>query len=235
MGTLAIIVAKLSMIFKRFIGFLPLLTGLLTVCASHAQEYNYIHYDVKDGLAGSTVFDLCQDKDGFIWFATEAGISRFDGTHFKNFTTTDGLPETEIIKLFADSKGRIWMAPFKNNICYYYNGKIHNQENDPVLKKIKLVSVVGILQESADHNIGIMSDKDLVILRSDTLINVFSAHLEGHNYTLLRPNPLGKGFQLNMEDSCFTISDGLIKNISCAIVGRDVVLNKKLQQFRNSL
>ena len=235
MSTLAIIEAKLSMIFKRLIGFLPLLTGLLTACTSHAQEYNYIHYDVKDGLAGSTVFDLCQDKDGFIWFATEAGISRFDGTHFKNFTTTDGLPETEIIKLFADSKGRIWMAPFKNNICYYYNGKIHNQENDPLLKKIKLVSVVGVLQESTDHNIAFMSDKDLIILRSDTLINVFSARVGMHNYSLLRPNPLGNGFQLNLDDSCFTITDGLIKNVSCAAVGRDVVLNKNLQQFRNSL
>ena len=100
MGILAIIAAELSMIIKRYIGALLIFTGLLTARTSHAQEYNYIHYDVKDGLAGSTVYDECQDKDGFIWFATEAGISRFDGTHFKNFTTTDGLPETEIIKLF---------------------------------------------------------------------------------------------------------------------------------------
>ncbi len=142
MGTLAIIAVQLSMIFKRFIGTLLLVTGLLTVCSSYAQEYTFIHYDVKDGLAGSTVYDLCQDKDGFIWFATEAGISRFDGIHFKNFTTTDGLPETEILKLFADSKGRIWMAPFKNTICYYYNGTIYNQENDPLLKKVTVSSVV---------------------------------------------------------------------------------------------
>ena len=94
MGTLAIIADRLSMIFKRFIGSFLLVSGLLTVCTSYAQEYNYIHYDVKDGLAGSTIYDLCQDKDGFIWFATEAGISRFDGIHFKNFTTTVGLPET---------------------------------------------------------------------------------------------------------------------------------------------
>src|SRR5215813_3383542 len=113
-----------------------LLLCLLTGAASMAQEHSYINYDVKDGLAGSTVYDLCQDKFGFIWFATEAGVSRFDGSHFKNFTTADGLPETEIIKLFPDSKGRVWMSPFKNSICYYYEGKIYNQENDSLLKAI---------------------------------------------------------------------------------------------------
>jgi hypothetical protein len=127
------------------------------------------------------------------------------------------------------------MAPFKNNICYYYNGKIYNQENDPVLKKIKLVSVVNRLQESADHNIAFVSEKDLIILRADTLVNVFSDYLEKHNFSLLRPNPLGKGFQLNLEDSCFIITDGVIKDVSCTTVGKDVVTNKDLQQFRNSL
>jgi ligand-binding sensor domain-containing protein len=235
MRTLAIIDAKLSMIINRFIGFLPLLTGLLTVCPTHAQEYNYIQYDVKDGLASSTVFDLCQDKDGFIWFATEAGISRFDGTHFKNFTTTDGLPETEIIKLFADSKGRIWMAPFKNSICYYYNGKIHNQENDPVLKKITLVSVLGVIMESADHDIAFKSDKDLVILHADTVINVLSSRLQGYNQHNLRPSPLGKGFQLKLGDSCFITTDDKLKNIPCSLVDRHITFHKKLQQFRTSL
>src|SRR5215471_357962 len=76
------------------------LSGLITLLSSislYGQEYSYVHYDVKDGLAGSTVYDVTQDKDGFLWFATEAGISRFDGTHFKNFTTEDGLPSAEIL------------------------------------------------------------------------------------------------------------------------------------------
>lgn len=238
MGIPAIIVAELSMIIKRFIACLLFLTGLLTVCTSHAQEYNYIHYDVKDGLAGSTVFDLCQDKDGFIWFATEAGISRFDGTHFKNFTTTDGLPETEIIKLFADSKGRIWMAPFKSNICYYYKGKIHNQENDPVLKKIRLVSVINVLQESVDHNIVLCSDKDLITIRSDSIIDNFSYKILNRvDHFMVRPSPLKKGFQLNIygPDSCYVMVDGTLKWAPCSLVGKDLTLDKDLQQFRDKL
>jgi two-component sensor histidine kinase len=234
MSTLAIIEAKLSMIFKRFIGFLPLLTGLLTVCASHAQEYNYIHYDVKDGLAGSTVYDICQDKDGFIWFATEAGISRFDGTYFKNFTTTDGLPETEILKLVADSKGRIWMIPFKNNICYYYKGKIHNQENDSALKKIHLSSIISLMYESIDQAISLNTDKELIILGPDNKIQVNIKKVDGNHY-FLQPNPIGKGFQLNLNDTCFIINDGKMNKVSCSAVGKGLNLNKNLQKFRKKL
>src|SRR4051812_14247018 len=163
MRTPVFIAVELSMITKRTIQTLLFIVGLITVCTSYAQEYNFIQYDVKDGLAGSTVYDLCQDKDGFIWFATEAGISRFDGTQFKNFTTSDGLPETEILKLFADSKGRIWMAPFKNNVCYYYNGQIHNQTNDSVLKRINLSSVIDIFHESSDQDIGFYAGNTLTI------------------------------------------------------------------------
>jgi ligand-binding sensor domain-containing protein len=50
------------------------------------------------------VFCAAQDKEGFMWFGTESGLSRFDGVHFKNFTTEDGLPDNEIIGIFCDSK-----------------------------------------------------------------------------------------------------------------------------------
>ena len=104
----------------------------------HAQEYSYIHYDAKNGLADNYVYHAVQDHDGFLWFATEIGVSRFDGTKFVNFTTADGLPDNEILKLFVDSKNRVWMMPFKNSLCYYYKNKIYNATNDSLLSKIKL-------------------------------------------------------------------------------------------------
>src|ERR1700743_2901646 len=104
---------------------------------SFSQEHGYTHYDISDGLAGSTVYCITQDKDGFLWIGTETGVSRFDGTHFQNFTTQDGLPDIEEIQMYGDSKGRVWMAPFRQSICYYYKGKFHNPENDSLLRLIK--------------------------------------------------------------------------------------------------
>src|SRR4051812_47095116 len=84
--------------------------ALLCIHYSYAQEYSYTQYNIKEGLAGSTVYCSVQDKDGFMWFGTETGLSRFDGTSFKNYTTADGLTDNEILKMFCDSKGRLWLS-----------------------------------------------------------------------------------------------------------------------------
>ena len=62
-----------------------------------AQDYSYRHYDIEQGLANSTVYCMLQDKQGFLWFGTETGVSRFDGTHFKNFTSVHGLPDNQVL------------------------------------------------------------------------------------------------------------------------------------------
>ena len=132
---------------------LALLMLFIIPYSSFSQEYSYTHYDISQGLAGSTVYCITQDKDGFIWTGTETGVSRFDGTHFKNFTTADGLPDIEILQMFGDSRGRVWMAPFRNAICYSYKGRIFNQENDSLLSKIHLRENIQNFAEDAQGNI----------------------------------------------------------------------------------
>jgi ligand-binding sensor domain-containing protein len=124
---------------------------------------------MKDGLAGSVVYDVLQDKEGFMWFATENGLSRFDGKDFKTFTTNDGLPDNEILKLFLDSKGRLWIMPFKASICYYFKGKIHNKRNDSLVSKIKLISYAADMAEDKNGNLFFM-DGDVwhKVLKSQT-------------------------------------------------------------------
>ena len=86
-----------------------------------AQSYSSVHYDTKDGLPSSTVYDITQDKDGFIWFGTENGLCRFDGKNFKTFTTKDGLPDNSILKVHGDNSGRVYFTPFTHSLHYYQN------------------------------------------------------------------------------------------------------------------
>jgi ligand-binding sensor domain-containing protein len=139
------------------------------------QEYGYKHYDNRDGLAGSTVYCMTQDKDGFLWFGTEVGLCRFDGTHFKTFTREDGLPDNEIVQLFADSKGRIWMSPFKKSICYYYKGKIHTPENDPVLKQFRIDDYMIRFAEDNAGNILMHEFKKLHLLDVSDRVTVIDS------------------------------------------------------------
>jgi ligand-binding sensor domain-containing protein len=76
------------------------------------------HLTVKEGMAGSTVYMIAQDKLGFIWLGTEAGLSRFNGSTFENFTTEDGLPDNEVLNIFSALDGRIWVQCFKNDVSY---------------------------------------------------------------------------------------------------------------------
>lgn len=149
------------------------LTGLLLLCLSHScfsQEFSYTHYDITDGLAGSVVYCITQDADGFIWTGTETGVSRFDGTHFKNFSGSDGLPDIEVLNMFGDSKGRVWMAPFRKSVCFYYKDSIHNQDNDSVLHRIRLNGNVENFAENAAGDILVQERTALHLVKADGAI-----------------------------------------------------------------
>ncbi|HET6254681.1 MAG TPA: histidine kinase [Puia sp.] len=167
---------------KRYIFALWLIRSLMPVVA-HAQEYSYTHYDITEGLAGSTVYALAQDKDGFLWASTETGVSRFDGTHFRNFTAADGLPDIEVLQLFGDSKGRVWMAPFKRSVCYYYRGRIHNQDNDSMLSSIHLGSTVQAFMEDSAGNL---------LIEENSAIHVVTPDGKVRNYDSIGGRPINE-------------------------------------------
>ncbi len=91
------------------------------------------NFNVKDGLANATVYAAVQDKDGFIWFSTPTGVSKFDGKRFRNYAKKDGLTDNDVVKLTADSKGRVWFFTLNGKPSFYYNNIIHNEENDTTL------------------------------------------------------------------------------------------------------
>ena len=99
---------------------------LLTSLLVEAQELAYRNFTIADGLPSNTVYDICQDDEGYMWFATENGLSRYDGEHFKNFTIMDGLPDTEVLSFFKDSRKRIWFSTLNGKIGYLEKGKFHN-------------------------------------------------------------------------------------------------------------
>ena len=89
-----------------------------------AQSPAFRHYTTDDGLLSSEVYFIIQDKKGYIWFATDMGVSRFDGYHFKNFDIQKGLPSNTIFEIYEDYKGRIWFSSFSGELSYYYNDTI---------------------------------------------------------------------------------------------------------------
>src|SRR5262245_61933294 len=48
-------------------------------------------FGVADGLAHASVRRIVTDSSGFVWFCTDAGLSRFDGSGFVSYGMADGL------------------------------------------------------------------------------------------------------------------------------------------------
>jgi hypothetical protein len=106
---------------------LLLLTALALPC--FGQHFPVTHFTKKDGLPGNMVYQVYRDRLGFLWFATDKGVARYNGIRFETFTTSDGLTDNDVINLFEDHYGRIWLNCFKGNLCYYKDGKIHSAAN----------------------------------------------------------------------------------------------------------
>ena len=92
-----------------------------------AQEnLSFKKISTKEGLSQSSVIDIIQDKDGFLWFGTRDGLNRYDGNSFKTyyhrFENQESLSNNWITSLLQDRQGGIW-AGTRNGLNYYDSKK----------------------------------------------------------------------------------------------------------------
>lgn len=80
---------------------------------------------MKDGLPSSEVYNVMQDSKGYIWFCTDAGVSRFDGYSFRNYSSSNGLKDNTVFGSCEDRKGRIWFRTMSGRLFYYKNDSIY--------------------------------------------------------------------------------------------------------------
>ena len=77
---------------------------------TNAQQFSFIHHSIEDGLAQSQVRAIAQDHQGYLWFATMGGVSRFDGTRFYNYSTEQGLVDNQINCIYTAANQDIWFG-----------------------------------------------------------------------------------------------------------------------------
>ncbi len=71
-------------------------------------------YSIKDGLSQAVVNSISQDDKGWMWFATDDGLNRFDGYAFTVFKFDKSGPnqfhDNFVQRIFKDSQGRLWVS-----------------------------------------------------------------------------------------------------------------------------
>lgn len=87
---------------------------ILAALPLHAQ--NNVHYyfrtlDIRNGLSQNTVYQILQDRNGFMWFGTKDGLNRYDGMSFRVYKKENsGLGKNFITALYEDREGNIWIG-----------------------------------------------------------------------------------------------------------------------------
>jgi ligand-binding sensor domain-containing protein len=122
------------------------------------------HFSTKNGLPSNNCYYSLQDSKGYIWIATDAGVSRFDGKVFENFSIDDGLPDNQILQLKEDRSGKIWFLALNGQISYFYNGKIYNQGNSQLLRLLRFNSIVVSFLQDSKGRIWFGTNKNLLVM-----------------------------------------------------------------------
>ncbi|MEP2651184.1 MAG: two-component regulator propeller domain-containing protein, partial [Paraglaciecola sp.] len=96
--------------------------GLNVLTPALASNNVFLKYSKSDGLAQNTVTDIVEDKQGFLWFSTFEGVSRFDGYDFKTYKHSPNdkysLPDDFTKKMLVDYQGILWIGT-RNGLAKY--------------------------------------------------------------------------------------------------------------------
>src|SRR6187402_2335901 len=103
---------------------LPWLLSLLIAHSAFTQpQINFTAINSNDGLSSNTVNKIIKDKFGLMWFATDDGLNKFDGTKFTIYRNkpndTTSLQSNEILSLYEDQAGILWIGTSGGTLSQY--------------------------------------------------------------------------------------------------------------------
>ena len=109
--------------------FIPVILLSNDNTLSAGYNFHFSHLGVEHGLSQSTVFNIFQDSDGYLWFGTQNGVNKYDGYEFKAYKNEVNNPESlsdgYINAIHEDKNKNIWIGTRNGLNCMdYATGKI---------------------------------------------------------------------------------------------------------------
>ena len=188
--------------FRRNSIFCAILIGAFVISSNflafgQSAAIKFTRLTNQDGLSQSTVNGIVKDKYGFMWFATEDGLNRYDGYKFKIYRNNPNDPTSiksnYIQSLYEDRLGNIWAGTL-GSLCLY-NRKSDSfstflvDEKDPTTISNKSVTAIfedkiGNLWVGTSYNLNLVDrktrkvkrfasvDKDATTLSSNSILSI---------------------------------------------------------------
>ena len=89
------------------------------------DQYVHTSWKIRDGFAKSTIHAIAQTPDGYLWLATDSGLSRFDGVRSAPWPAPPGqdLPSRQVLRLLAARDGTLWVGT-SNGLASLKDGRL---------------------------------------------------------------------------------------------------------------
>jgi signal transduction histidine kinase/ligand-binding sensor domain-containing protein len=115
-------------------------------------SYVLRQWTMDSGLPQSSVNDIIQTADQYLWLATFGGLVRFDGVSFTVFdrSNTPGLRSDRILGLYETSDGAIWMSTeagfhrFYNEVATLFSFKAESRVVSPIMVRSDRAGVLWV-------------------------------------------------------------------------------------------
>jgi signal transduction histidine kinase len=218
-----------------------LLIFVTTCCKVFSQQKNFRvnYYTTENGLPSNGIKGLQWDEQsGFLWTATEAGVSRFNGLDFSNFTieNTPFIEAERMLFLVKNNSGKIYTADQSGNILTIKNNTIlpyrrYSEMMEPLLNKRFTISISDTFFNDRSKYRSTMPFNllyDHTLPTSDTSAYIIHTN-KIYSFSMGMPEPIPypdstliaiSAFKLN--DNCFFLNkDGVIQGLN-----HDPALNK---------
>ena len=161
-------------------------------------------------MEGVDVFDILEDKLGYIWLATQNGLVRYDGYDFKRhyYNPNDSATIQSIViwSLHEDRKGHLWIGCLEN--LYRY---------DPVTESFKQYEYQHLMDRSVFANSGIQT------ISEDNEGRIYFGVASNFGFTI--PNALAYYDEKEDKIKPFESSDGIsVQNIGSLLTDKDGTL-----------
>lgn len=88
------------------------------------NEYFRETWTTRQGLPHNLILAIAQTPDGYLWFGTWEGLSRYNGVEFKTFSRVEvpELRDNGIRALRVASDGTLWMGTSRGGVTRYKDG-----------------------------------------------------------------------------------------------------------------
>jgi ligand-binding sensor domain-containing protein len=120
-------------------------------------QYKIDCWTDENGLPQNSVRSILQTGDGYLWIATEEGLSRYDGVKFTTFdeSNTPAISNNYIFEVFEDSRRNLWIST-RSGLIFYKNGRFSPFRHGDVFSS----HVVQTVLEDGEGNLWIGTDGD---------------------------------------------------------------------------